>query len=58
MISVCCLPCCSVTVMGGQQTIGLGMAGMRLGAGFEMRREMLSPRATTHWAEMATVLAR
>lgn len=42
----------------GEQTIGLGMAGMRLGAGFEMRREMLSPRATTHWAEMATVLAR
>ncbi|MFF2053762.1 Y-family DNA polymerase [Leifsonia sp. NPDC058194] len=42
----------------GETVIGLGMAGMRLGAGFEMRREMLSPRATTHWAEMATVLAR
>ncbi len=42
----------------GEQVIGLGMAGMRLGAGFEMRREMLSPRATTHWAELVTAHAR
>jgi DNA polymerase V len=41
----------------GEQTIGLGMAGMRLGRGFEMRREMLSLRATTHWSELATAHA-
>lgn len=41
----------------GEQVIGLGMAGLRLGAGFEMRREMLSRRCTTHWAELATAHA-
>ena len=42
----------------GEEVIGLGVAGMRLGPGFEMRREMLSPRATTHWAELVTAHAR
>ncbi|WP_313541151.1 DUF4113 domain-containing protein [Leifsonia aquatica] len=37
----------------GDTAIGLGLAGVRLGPGFEMRREMLSPRSTTHWAELA-----
>ncbi|MFJ3395222.1 DUF4113 domain-containing protein [Leifsonia aquatica] len=32
----------------GETAIGLGLAGVRLGPGFEMRREMLSPRCTTH----------
>lgn len=41
----------------GEQALGLGMAGMRLGPGFEMRREMLSLRATTHWGELATAHA-
>jgi len=41
----------------GEHTLGLGMAGMRLGPGFEMRREMLSLRATTHWGELATAHA-
>lgn len=41
----------------GEDVIGLGMAGMRLGADFEMRREMLSQRATTHWSELAIAKA-
>jgi len=41
----------------GETAIGLGMAGMRLGPEFEMRREMLSPRCTTHWGELATAHA-
>jgi DNA polymerase V len=41
----------------GETAIGVGLAGVRLGRGFEMRREMLSPRCTTHWAELATVRA-
>ncbi|MFK3672437.1 Y-family DNA polymerase [Leifsonia aquatica] len=41
----------------GETAIGLGLAGVRLGPGFEMRREMLSPRSTTHWAELATARA-
>lgn len=34
------------------------MAGLRSGVDSGMRREMLSPRATKHWAEMATAHAR
>ena len=41
----------------GESVIGLGMAGLRLGPDFEMRREMLSPRATTHWMELAIAKA-
>ncbi|WP_191905650.1 Y-family DNA polymerase [Microbacterium caowuchunii] len=42
----------------GDSAVGLGLAGIRLGPAFEMRREMLSLRATTHWNELATVYAR
>lgn len=41
----------------GDSSVGLGMAGLKLGPAFEMRREMLSPRATTHWNELATAHA-
>lgn len=37
--------------------IGLGRAGLKEPAGWEMRREMMSPRYTTHWDELATVKA-
>ena len=42
----------------GDKAIGVGLAGLQLGPGFEMRREMLSLRATTHWGELATAHAR
>ncbi len=42
----------------GDSAVGLGMAGLKLGPDFEMRREMLSLRATTHWNELATAYAR
>jgi len=42
----------------GDKALGLGLAGLQLGPGFEMRREMLSLRATTHWNELATAHAR
>lgn len=42
----------------GDNALGLGLAGLQLGASFEMRREMLSLRATTHWGELATAYAR
>lgn len=42
----------------GDHAIGLGVGGLRLGPDFEMRREMLSPRATTHWGELAIAHAR
>lgn len=42
----------------GEKVIGLGLAGMKTGPAFEMRREMLSLRATTHWNELATAYAR
>lgn len=42
----------------GEHAVGLGLAGMKLGPDFEMRREMLSRRATTHWNELATAYAR
>lgn len=39
----------------GEKAIRLGIAGLHLGPRFEMRRGMLSPSATTRWAEFATV---
>lgn len=34
-----------------------GYGGMRPGPSWQMKREMLTPRATTHWDELATVRA-
>lgn len=41
----------------GVKSIGLGRAGMQQGPAWEMRREMMSPRYTTHWKELMTVKA-
>lgn len=41
----------------GKEMLGLGHAGIRPGPQWRMKREMLSPRATTHWDELATVKA-
>ncbi|MFK4298106.1 DNA polymerase V [Arthrobacter sp. GAS37] len=41
----------------GAEAVGLGWAGMRPGPQWRMRRDMLTPRATTHWGELATVKA-
>ncbi|MEG0299093.1 MAG: DUF4113 domain-containing protein, partial [Aurantimicrobium sp.] len=38
--------------------IGLGAAGFKSPRHWEMKREMLSLRATTRWDELATVHAR
>lgn len=37
--------------------IGLGRAGFKTGPQWEMRREMMSPRYTTHWDELPLVKA-
>ena len=41
----------------GQESVGLGWAGMRPGPKWRMKRDMLTPRATTHWDELALVRA-
>ncbi|MGP5258045.1 Y-family DNA polymerase, partial [Glutamicibacter ardleyensis] len=41
----------------GVKAIGLGAAGLQQGPAWEMRREMISPRYTTHWKELMTVKA-
>jgi DNA polymerase V len=41
----------------GRGSIGLGHAGIRGGPDWSMRRDMLSPRYTTHWAELPGVKA-
>ncbi|MFK0085451.1 Y-family DNA polymerase [Glutamicibacter sp. NPDC090743] len=41
----------------GVKSIGLGLAGLQQGPAWEMRREMMSPRYTTHWRELLTVKA-
>lgn len=41
----------------GRDLLGLGYGGMRPGPSWQMKREMLTPRATTHWDELATVRA-
>ena len=48
----------SITAKYGADTLGLGLAGLKSNRAWTMRREMVSPRATTHWAELATVKAR
>lgn len=42
----------------GREVLGLGYGGMRPGPAWQMKRAMLTPRATTHWAELAIVHAR
>jgi DNA polymerase V len=42
----------------GDESLGLGVAGLRHRRGWAMKRDMVSPRATTHWDELATVTAR
>jgi len=41
----------------GVKSIGLGAAGLQRGPAWEMRREMISPRYTTHWKELLRVKA-
>ncbi|HSN36832.1 MAG TPA: Y-family DNA polymerase [Arthrobacter sp.] len=41
----------------GRGSIGLGHAGIRGGPDWSMKRDMLSPRYTTHWAELPVVKA-
>lgn len=41
----------------GRGSIGLGYAGIRGGPDWSMKRDMLSPRYTTHWAELPVVKA-
>ena len=41
----------------GQSAIGLGRGGMQEGPSWQMRRELMSPRYTTHWDELLTVRA-
>ena len=41
----------------GPGAIGLGRAGLRDGPAWQMRRNMMSPRYTTHWEELLTVKA-
>ncbi|TQL74379.1 DNA polymerase V [Enteractinococcus coprophilus] len=42
----------------GSSAIGLGRGGLREGPAWQMRREMMSPRYTTHWDELLTVHAK
>jgi len=41
----------------GKEALGLGYAGLRPGPAWQMKREMLTKRATTHWDELVTVRA-
>lgn len=41
----------------GNDTLGLGYAGLRPGPKWQMKREMLTRRATTHWDELIEVRA-
>jgi len=41
----------------GPTDIGLGRAGLREGPAWQMKRNMMSPRYTTHWDELLTVKA-
>ena len=42
----------------GRAAIGLGQGGLREVPSWQMRREMMSPRYTTHWDELLTVYAK
>ncbi|MFB8191341.1 Y-family DNA polymerase [Microbacterium sp. NPDC055988] len=41
----------------GKDALGLGHGGFRPGPSWQMKRGMLTPRATTHWDELARVRA-
>lgn len=41
----------------GGEAIGVGFGGLKQPAGWEMKRELLSKRATTHWDELVEVRA-
>lgn len=41
----------------GEGSVGLGLGGMKQPPRWQMKREMLSNRATTHWEELAIVKA-
>lgn len=42
----------------GSGAIGLGAGGLKQGSSWQMRRELMSPRYTTHWDELMTVQAK
>lgn len=46
-----------VNATAGRGAVGLGLAGMKTPPDWQMRRTMLSNRATTHWSELTTVRA-
>lgn len=46
-----------VTRRYGRGSIGLGHAGIKTGLDWSMKRDMLSPRYTTHWDELPLVKA-
>jgi len=46
-----------VTARHGVQSIGVGMAGIKAGPAWKMKRGQLSPRYTTHWDELAIAKA-
>jgi DNA polymerase V len=48
----------SIAAKYGQENLGLGLAGLKTNRAWTMRREMVSPRATTHWDELITVAAK
>jgi DNA polymerase V len=48
----------AVTRRHGAGSVGIGLAGIRTGPVWTMKREKLSRRATTHWGELAEVQAR
>ena len=46
-----------ITAKLGHTAIGVGRGGLKNAPVWNMRREMLSPRATTHWDEITKVKA-
>lgn len=46
-----------VTTKLGRDNLGLGFGGLKSGVDWQMARNMLSPRCTTHWSELAIVRA-
>ncbi len=48
----------AVAARHGRTSIGFGLGGLREQPASSMKRGMLSRRATTHWDELATVIAR
>ncbi|WP_081578257.1 DUF4113 domain-containing protein [Austwickia chelonae] len=44
----------AITARYGTTAIGYGTAGLRTDAPWQMRRDHLSPAATTHWDELLT----